>query len=94
MSITIANICKHKVGGKSKTLVPFGCSVYVLDSELQNKAIFHKWKQKPEVGIYLGTSHIHSKGVTLVLNRNTALVSPQLHVNIDIYFQITKDIDN
>ncbi len=33
----------------------FGCPVYVLDKNLQaGTGIFHKWKQRANVGIYLG----------------------------------------
>jgi hypothetical protein len=36
---------------------PFGCPVYVLDKGLQaGQGIFHKWKQRAKVGIYLGRS--------------------------------------
>ena len=33
--------------------IPFGCPVYVLDSTLQSKLPYHKWKQRLTVGIYL-----------------------------------------
>ena len=75
-------------------MAPFGCPVYVLDSKLQNNNIFHKWKQKSEVGIYIGTSPIHSKNVALVLSRSTGLVSPQFHVKFDDRFQTINDISN
>jgi hypothetical protein len=34
---------------------PFGCPIYVLDSKIQGGlGIFHKWKQRANVGVYLG----------------------------------------
>ena len=36
---------------------PFGCPAYVLTPQLRSGAfIHHKWKQRSEIGIYLGTS--------------------------------------
>ena len=61
---------------------PFRCPVFVLDNALQGgRGIFHKWKQRSKVGIYLGRSPQHGRNVALVLDRMTGLVSPQFHVN-------------
>ena len=58
----------------SKTLVqtnlkhwkPFGCPVCVLDRNLQaGTAIFHKWKQRSKVGVYLGRSPQHARSCLL-----------------------------
>jgi hypothetical protein len=63
----------------SKTMVqtnlkhwkPFGCPVYVHNSRLQGSGgIFHKWKHRSKVGIYLGRSQQHARGVALVLIQN------------------------
>ena len=81
-----------KVAINPKHWHPFGCPVYVLSSKLQNNTIFHKWKQRADVGIYIGTSPIHNKNVALVLSRQTGLVSPQFHVKFDDRFQTIKDI--
>eukprot|EP00978_Attheya_sp_CCMP212_P029858 scaffold107633_cov57-Attheya_sp.AAC.1 len=71
---------------------PFGCPVYVLDSALQTGTIFHKWKQRSKVGIYIGRSPQHGRNVALVLDRMTGLVSPQFHVKFDPSFQsVQKD---
>jgi hypothetical protein len=71
---------------------PFGCPVYVLDSALQTGNIFHKWKQRSKVGIYIGRSPQHGRNVALVLDRTTGLVSPQFHVKFDPSFQsVQKD---
>ena len=58
----------------------FGCPCYVLDSKLQSGTIFHKWNQRSKVGIYIGRSPQHAQNVSLVLDRNSGLVSPQFHV--------------
>ena len=73
---------------------PFGCPVYVLDSSIQNgRGIHHKWKQRSKVGIYLGRSPQHARSVALVLDRQTALVSPQFHVTFDPSFHTCKQDD-
>jgi hypothetical protein len=86
----------------SKTMVqtnlkhwkPFGCPVYVLDNRLQGSGgIFHKWKHRSKVGIYLGRSPQHARSVALVLSRETALVSPQFHINFDPSFHTIKQDD-
>ena len=70
---------------------PFGCPVYVLEAPLQSgRGIFHKWKQRSKVGIYLGRSPQHGRNVALVLDRNTGLVSPQFHVTFDPGFYTVK----
>jgi hypothetical protein len=70
---------------------PFGCPVYVLENSLQSgRGIFHKWKQRSRVGIYLGRSPQHSRSVALVLDRATALVSPQFHITFDPSFHTCK----
>ena len=68
----------------------FGCPTYVLDSKLQAGNIFHKWKSRSKVGIYLGRSPQHSRNVALVLDRYTGLVSPQYHVIHDNKFETVK----
>jgi hypothetical protein len=82
-----------KVAVNSKHYIPFGCPVYVLDSTLQSKLPFHKWKQQSRVGVYLGRSPLHSKNVALVLDRITALVSPQFHVKCNHNFHTAKEDD-
>jgi hypothetical protein len=70
---------------------PFGCPTYVLDPSLQsNTGIFHKWKQRSRVGIYIGRSPQHARSVALVLDRRTGLVSPQFHIKFDPSFQTVK----
>jgi hypothetical protein len=70
---------------------PFGCPVYVLDKALQTGNIFHKWKQRSRVGIYVGQSPQRARNVALVLDRQTGFVSPQFHVTFDSSFHTIKD---
>ena len=76
-----------KVVANPKHWQPFGCPVYVLESELQSGQPFHKWKHRSRVGIYIGKSPQHGRNVALVLSMETGLVSPQFHVAYDPSFQ-------
>jgi transposase InsO family protein len=63
-----------KVQPNPKHWKPFGCPVYVLDSRLQGAGgIFHKWKQRSKVGIYLGRSPQHARSVALVLSSESTI---------------------
>ena len=69
--------------------------MYVLDKGLQaGSGIFHKWKKRANVGIYLGRSPQHARSVALVLDQETALVSPQFHVTFDPSFQTIQQDEN
>ena len=74
----------------AKHFKPFGCPVYVLEPGLQNNNPYHKWKERANVGVYLGKSPNHDRNVSLVLNLNTGLVSPQFHVKHDPSFDVVK----
>ena len=76
------NLKHHKV---------FGCPVYVLDEALQQGTIFHKWKERSRVGVYLGKSPNHARNIALVMNLKNGLVSPQFHVQFDNNFDTVKD---
>jgi hypothetical protein len=77
-----------KVGVNPTHWHHFGCPVYVLADPLQKAgAIFHKWRERARVGIYLGRSPQHAQSVALVLNPQTGLVSPQFHLFFDSSFQ-------
>jgi hypothetical protein len=70
----------------------FGCPAYVLARPLQaSQNIYHKWRERSSIGVYLGRSPLHSKEIALVLNLNTGLVSPQFHVKLDSTFQTLKE---
>jgi hypothetical protein len=70
----------------------FGCPAFVLARPLQSQGIYHKWKQKSTIGVYIGRSPVHSREVALVLSLDTGLVSPQFHVKLDSTFQTIKEL--
>ncbi len=71
----------------------FGCPVFVLDAALRSTArIHHKWKERSQLGIYLGRSPNHARSVALVLNPETGLVSPQFHIKFDSSFDTIKQL--
>ena len=78
------------VNHNTKHQKTFGCPTYVLDNKLQSGNIFHKWSERSRVGTYLGKSPQHSRNVSLVLDRNTGLVSPQFYVLHNIRFDTIK----
>ena len=75
-----------KVSLNRKHWKPFGCPVYVLESALQGQKPWHKWRQRSNIGIYLGQSPIHNRSTALVLHCYTGHVSPQFHVSFDKSF--------
>jgi len=82
---------ESRIHTHTKHWMPFGCPVYVLESELQTgRGIHHKWEYCSKVGIYLGRSPSHGRNVALVLDRSTGLVSPQFHVAFDPSFHTVK----
>jgi len=81
-----------KVATNPKHWKPFGCPTYVLTNELQSNRPFHKWSQRSRAGVYLGRSPQHGRNVALVMDRDTALVSPQFHVAYDATFDTVKNI--
>ena len=74
-------------------LLPFGCPVYVLASQLQNHHKLPRWNSHTHVGVYLGHSPYHAASVGLILSLDTGLVSPQLHCTYDDLFHTPK-LDN
>ncbi len=87
-------ISRSGVNMNIKHIHTFGCPVYVLSSELQQNEPYGKWKQRAQVGIYLGPSPHHNRNVALVLNRTTGLVSPQFHVVFDDNFDTIKELED
>jgi hypothetical protein len=65
----------------------FGCPVYVLKKELQDGKKAKKWTDRTRIGIHLGNSPRHAQNVSLVLNLETGLVSPQFHCHHDDLFE-------
>jgi hypothetical protein len=67
----------------------FGCLTYVLKKELQDHKKIRKWSDRTRVGINLGYSSRHALNVSLVLNLQTWLVSPQYYCQYDDLFETT-----
>jgi len=65
----------------------FGCPTYVLRKELQDHKKIRKWSDRTRVGINLGYSSRHAHSVSLILNLQTGLVSPQYHCQYDDLFE-------
>jgi hypothetical protein len=57
--------------------------------ELQDHKKIRKWSDRTGVGINLGYSSWHALKVSLVLNLQTVLVSPQCHCQYDDFFETT-----
>ena len=67
----------------------FGCPVYVLKKEIQDGRKAKKWNDRTRIGINLGYSPRHAYSVSLILNLETGLVSPQYHCSYDDLFETT-----
>ena len=66
---------------------PFACPVYVLDDALQGRRALNRWFHRSRLAINLGFSAQHARTVSLVLNPQTGLVSPQFHTKFDDFFE-------
>jgi hypothetical protein len=55
---------------------------------LQAQQSVKSWLPQARLGIYLGPFPRHTRSVSLVLNLNTGLVSPQFHVKHDEFFEM------
>ena len=59
--------------------------MYVLTGPLQiGRNIFHTWKERGKVVIYLGISPLHEKYVALIIEHVTGNISPKFNVSFDI----------
>jgi len=67
----------------------FGCPTYVLKKELQDHKKIRKWSDRTRVGINLGYSSRNALYISLILNLQTGLVSPQYHYQYDDLFETT-----
>ena len=61
----------------------FRCPTYVLKKELQHHKKIRKWSDRTRIGINLGYSSRHALSVSLILNLQTGLGSPQYHCQYD-----------
>jgi len=66
-----------------------GCPTYVLKKELKDHKKIRKWSDRTRIGINLGYSSRHTLSVSLILNLQTGLVSPQYHCQYDNLFETT-----
>ena len=80
-----------KVQPKLSDYHVFGCPVFALHNTLQASNMLRRWEPRARLGIYLGPSPRHARNVSLVLNMDTGLVSPQFHVSHDDFFETIKD---
>jgi len=88
----LESFARTKIASNPKHWHHFGCPAYTLAQELQmDTSIYHKWKGRSRVGVYLGQSPQHARDVSLVLNLETGLVSPQFHVKLDSTFQTLRE---
>ena len=60
-----------------------------MKKELQDHKKIRKWSDRTRVGINLGYSSRHALYVSLILNLQTGLVSPQYHCQYDDLFETT-----
>ena len=68
----------------------FGCPIYNLDPDLQSgNSQKNKWCDRARIGNFVGISREHASSVSLVLNPDTGLVSPQFHIKHDERFETT-----
>ena len=65
---------------------PFECPEYVLYNAQQAAGKGKKWSERARFGMYIGQKQ-HARSLSLILNLQTGLVSPQYHVKLDPSFQ-------
>jgi Reverse transcriptase (RNA-dependent DNA polymerase) len=76
-----------KIRPKLKHFHPFGCPVYRVNNEIQAGNNHPKWLSRAKPVVYLGSSPRHARSVSLVLDLETAHVSPQFHLRYDNLFE-------
>ena len=80
----LERFAKVSISPRMKTFHTFGCPTYVLKSDLQNNGgVTSKWEPRARLGINLGLSPRHARSVSLVLNIETGLTSPQFRLKHD-----------
>ena len=81
----------YQVQYNSKHWHPFVCPTYVLNEKnFSSQKIHHKWKTRSKVGVYLGWYPLHNYDILLVLNRDSVIFRPQLHILYYSLFTTTK----
>ena len=74
----------------AKYLKPFECPAYISEEDLQKGKPFQKWRQRANVGVYLGRLLTHGCNFSLILSLNTVLVSPYFRAKYDPTFVVVK----
>lgn len=64
----------------------WGCSIYVLDSTLQQGQKIPCWQPCSRCGLFVGYSPVHSSNVPLILNLQTSSISSQFHIVFEDHF--------
>ena len=83
----LKQFCRTNISPKLWHNHTFRCPVYALNNTLQANGRILKWNPRARLGINLGTSPYHVSSVTLILNLDTRLVSPQFHVQYNDFFE-------
>ena len=89
-SSPLERFARSEVAPKLKENHTFGCPVYALQNRLQAGNRIPKWNPRARIGLNLGPSPRHASSVSLVLNLQTGLVSPQYHVTYDDFFETVR----
>ena len=89
-SCPLERFASTTVSPRLKANHTFGCPIYALHNRLQSDGRIPKWNSRARLGVYLGPSPRHASSVSLVLNLNTGLVSPQFHVQHDDFFETVR----
>jgi hypothetical protein len=83
----LSRFCTTSSVPKIQNQYHYGCQTYVLKKELQDHKKIRKWSDRTRVGINLGYSSRYAHNVSLVLNLQTGLVSPQYHCQYDDFLR-------
>ena len=89
-SSPLERFARTEVAPKLKENHTFACPVYALQNRLQAGNRIPKWNPRARIGLNLGPSPRHAASVSLVLNLQTGLVSPQYHVTFDDFFETVR----
>ena len=90
----LERFARTNVSPKLKENHAFGCPVYALQNELAAGGRIKKWDPRARLGLYLGPSPRHASSISLILNLETGLVSPQYHVTHDDFFEMVWPMAN
>ena len=74
------------VASKIRENRPLRCMVYAIQNHLQAGGRILIWKPRARMGIYQGPLPRHMFSVSLLLNLETTMVSPQCHVQHDSFW--------